>query len=64
MRTAKIGPDLRLENKWRALGTGGQFFFPVIARLLYYFLPAKRLSVQLSYLCVFFPVIYDQDSYC
>ena len=42
----------------------GNFSFPVIARLLYHLLLAKCLSVKLSYLCVFFPVIYDQDSYC
>ena len=43
MRTAKIGPDLRLENKRRALGTGGQFFFPSHCPFIILF-PASEMS--------------------
>ena len=42
----------------------GNFSFPVIVRLLYYYLLLEKcLSVKLSYLCVFFPIAYDQNSY-
>lgn len=59
--SARSGHEIN-DEQWIQVG---DFSFPVIARLLYYYylLLEKCLSVKLSYLCVFYPIAYDQNSY-
>ena len=54
--------DMKINDEQWA--QAGNFSFPVIVRLLYYYLLLEKcLSVKLSYLYVSFPIAYDQNSY-
>ena len=60
----KAAQEVEMKINDEQWAQAGNFCFPVIVRLLYhYLLLEKCLSVKLSYLCVFFPIAYDQNSY-